>query len=163
MDVSCSSPVCQTILNAACVRYEGGQLPYIGILSNENLKEALKKIEEAYKHLVFEQVTTLYITFNTQTEDYILQESDQYNIQIRMDSGSPLNLTIMNHGVVPFPTGTRIMVKRIGDGVLTFVEGSPLVTITPSGGDLQDAGKNVLMALIKTGINSWDLENGVSS
>ena len=49
MNVSCSAEPCPVILNATCVFYQGGNLVYTGILTNDNLQTALEKIDKKFK------------------------------------------------------------------------------------------------------------------
>jgi hypothetical protein len=49
MNVSCSTNPCPTILNSTCVFYEGGNLVYTGILTNDNLQIALEKIDKKFQ------------------------------------------------------------------------------------------------------------------
>ena len=48
MDVSCSAEPCPVILNATCVFYEGENLIYTGINTNDNLQTALQKIDAKF-------------------------------------------------------------------------------------------------------------------
>ena len=49
MNVSCTASPCPTILNSTCVFYEGGNLIYTGILTNDNLQTALEKIDQKFQ------------------------------------------------------------------------------------------------------------------
>jgi len=49
MNVSCATSPCPTILNSTCVFYEGGNLVYTGILTNDNLQIALEKIDQKFQ------------------------------------------------------------------------------------------------------------------
>lgn len=97
---------------------------------------------------------------NTQTVDYTTVLGDASKI-IYMNSSSALNLTIPPNSSVAYPTSppTVMYVARIGTGTLTFVQGAG-VTITSTLGTLTDAGQNVVMTLIKTGTDTWTLQNG---
>jgi hypothetical protein len=48
MDVSCSAEPCPVILNATCVFYEGENLIYTGINTNDSLQTALQKIDAKF-------------------------------------------------------------------------------------------------------------------
>lgn len=48
MNVSCSAEPCPVILNATCVFYEGDNLIYTGITTNDNLQTALEKIDAKF-------------------------------------------------------------------------------------------------------------------
>ena len=45
MNVGCSAIPCPIILNSTCVIYEGGNLIYTGINTNDTLQTALQKID----------------------------------------------------------------------------------------------------------------------
>ena len=47
MNVNCGAPVCPIILSSKCVFYEGPDLVYTGITTNDNLEDALQKINAA--------------------------------------------------------------------------------------------------------------------
>ena len=48
MNVTCSAEPCPVILNAICVFYEGENLIYTGINTNDNLQTALQKIDAKF-------------------------------------------------------------------------------------------------------------------
>ena len=47
MNVTCSATPCPVILNSTCVFYEGANLVYTGINTNDSIQTALQKIDEA--------------------------------------------------------------------------------------------------------------------
>lgn len=49
MNVNCTAEPCPVILDAACVFYSGGNLPYTGIVNNDNLQTALQKIDAKFQ------------------------------------------------------------------------------------------------------------------
>jgi hypothetical protein len=49
MSVFCTANPCPTILSSTCVFYEGGNLIYTGILTNDNLQIALEKIDQKFQ------------------------------------------------------------------------------------------------------------------
>ena len=49
MNVTCSAEPCPVILNATCVFYEGNNLIYTGIVTNDNLQTALQKIDQKFQ------------------------------------------------------------------------------------------------------------------
>ena len=61
MNVTCSAtPVCPVILNSTCVFYEGGDLTYIGLNTNDSLQTALEKINASFENFpvpTLQQVT----------------------------------------------------------------------------------------------------------
>jgi hypothetical protein len=48
MNTTCSAVPCPVILNATCVFYEGANLIYTGINTNDNLQTALQKIDDKF-------------------------------------------------------------------------------------------------------------------
>lgn len=95
---------------------------------------------------------------NEQTNDYTVQLTDEYKT-ILMNKGTAVNLTVPSNSSVAFAVNTKIKVRRIGAGALTFVQGSG-VTITPSLGALTDGGATGEMTLLKVNTDSWYLDNG---
>jgi hypothetical protein len=51
MNVNCGAQPCPVILNSTCVFYEGANLVYTGINTNDNLETALEKINEKIREL----------------------------------------------------------------------------------------------------------------
>jgi len=95
---------------------------------------------------------------NTQTSGYTTVLSDA-GLIIYMNSSSALNLTIPLNSTVAYPIGTVIYAQRIGTGTLTIVATGG-VTINSTSGTLTDPGQYVTMTLIKTGTDTWTLQNG---
>lgn len=95
---------------------------------------------------------------NPLTDSYTLELSDAFNT-VTINKATGTNLTVPPNASVPYEVGTIIGFRRIGAGVMTFVEGAG-VTITPSLGALTDAGLNVFMILEYLGSNAWSLQNG---
>ncbi len=52
MNITCSAKACPVLLSAACVFYEGVNLPYTGINMNDNLQVALEKIDTKFNSLI---------------------------------------------------------------------------------------------------------------
>lgn len=104
----------------------------------------------------------LYLDFNEQTDDYILVLTDKDTKEVRANKATTITITVPPNSSVAFPIGTKIFVKQTGAGQLIIAQGVG-VTITASSGALLAPDQNVLMALIKTGTNTWDLENGADS
>lgn len=106
----------------------------------------------------------LFTTY-TKTNDYTLLAADLTDINagkrlmFEMNKATALTLTIPLNSAVAFPVGVPIWIRRIGVGVLT-IAGSGGVTITGSSGGLTDAGLNVDMFIVKTGTDTWLLQNG---
>jgi hypothetical protein len=95
---------------------------------------------------------------NTQTGDYTLVLADK-GYRVEMNKATALTLTVPPNSSVAYPTGTVIYPIRTGAGTLTIAQGAG-VTITGSSGALTDPGQNVEMKLVKTGTDTWLLQNG---
>jgi hypothetical protein len=97
-------------------------------------------------------------TTNTQTGDYTLVLGDMGG-RVEMNKATPLTLTVPPNSSVAFPIGSVLYPVRTGAGTLTIAQGSG-VTVTGSAGSLTDPGLNVEMKLVKTGTDTWLLQNG---
>jgi hypothetical protein len=53
MNVFCTSNPCPVILNALCVHYEGANLVYTGINTNDTIQLALQKIDDSFSNIKF--------------------------------------------------------------------------------------------------------------
>lgn len=51
MNVTCSASPCPVILNSTCVFYEGANLIFTGINTNDNLQTALQKLNDTIQQL----------------------------------------------------------------------------------------------------------------
>jgi hypothetical protein len=51
MNVTCSASPCPVILNGTCVFYEGANLIFTGINTNDNLQTALQKLNDTIQEL----------------------------------------------------------------------------------------------------------------
>ena len=49
MEVTCGTQPCPVILSSTCVFYEGANLVYTGINTNDNLEIALQKIDAKFQ------------------------------------------------------------------------------------------------------------------
>ena len=58
MDISCSAEPCPIILNATCVFYEGQNLVYTGINTNDNLQTSLQKIDAKFQEAAIGYIFT---------------------------------------------------------------------------------------------------------
>jgi hypothetical protein len=100
------------------------------------------------------------LTLNVQAASYTLQLTDQTSLtEVVMNVGTANNLTVPPNSSVAFPIGTQILVRQTGAGLTTFVQGSG-VTIVSSSGGLTMPGQNYSALLIKTGTDTWSLDNG---
>lgn len=107
-----------------------------------------------------DKINKLFPSFNPEADSYTLVLADAFKV-MQMNKATALNLTVPPNSSVPFEIGTIITVVRTGAGQLTFVQGSG-VTITASAVVLTDPGLNIYMTLIKTGTDTWDLQNGAT-
>jgi len=51
MNVTCSASPCPVILNSTCVFYEGANLIFTGINTNDNLQTVLQKLNDTIQEL----------------------------------------------------------------------------------------------------------------
>jgi hypothetical protein len=51
MNVTCGTYSCPVLLNSTCVFYEGANLIYINVNSNDNIQTALEKVNEKVREL----------------------------------------------------------------------------------------------------------------
>ena len=49
MNTSCSAEPCPVILNSTCVFYQGSNLLYTGIITNDSIQTALQKIDDKFQ------------------------------------------------------------------------------------------------------------------
>lgn len=112
-----------------------------------------------FRTLVAADVPGSLVVFAEKTDSHTLVLTDT---ALAMNKATALNLTVPPNSSVAFPIGTVLYVKRTGVGILTIVAGVG-VTVTGSSGGLTDPGQNVVMTLIKTGANTWDLQNGIAA
>jgi hypothetical protein len=105
-------------------------------------------------------------TISTETTSYTLDAGDKTaadggaKLYFIMDSATGVNFTVPADATVNFAIGTEIIVQRaVNTGQITFVEGGA-ANITPSAGNLLDAGQSISMSLVKTAANEWVLQNG---
>ena len=51
MNVTCGTYSCPVLLNSTCVFYEGANLIYINVNSNDNIQTALEKVNDKVREL----------------------------------------------------------------------------------------------------------------
>lgn len=90
---------------------------------------------------------------STKTENYTLQLADA-NGFIRMDVESANTVTVPPNSSAAFPIGTPIIIRVVGAGVTSVVEGSG---VTINNDTLEIGGQYTSAALVKVGTNEWDL------
>jgi len=98
--------------------------------------------------------TPVTVPVATKTASYTLI-SDDAAYYIRMNSASPLNLTVPLNSAVAFPVGTVIQVRQAGVGQVTFVETVGVTINSSESLKLRTAGSTA--TLIKVATNEWDL------
>jgi len=95
------------------------------------------------------------------TADYTLVLTDAGKV-IEINSGSSENVTIPPNSSVAFPTGTQIVIVRLGAGAVVIVEGSGVTTRS-------DGDKNKIKSqysscvLIKHETNEWYILGNLDS
>jgi len=105
------------------------------------------------------------VDLDRKTADYTLVLTDAGKV-IEINSGSDENVTIPPYGTgggqVAFPTGTQIVIVRLGAGAVTIVEGSGVTTRS-------DGDKNKIKSqysscvLIKHETNEWYILGNLDS
>lgn len=101
------------------------------------------------------------MSINTQTGDYTLVLTDESKI-IQMNKASGLALTVPPNSSVAFPIGTRILVRQMGAGQLTFTPGAA-VTINSSDSAYKMYKQYGVAVLIKVDTDVWALEGNLST
>ena len=101
------------------------------------------------------------VDLDRKTADYTLVLTDAGKV-IEINSGSSENVTIPPNSSVAFPTGTQIVIVRLGAGAVTIVEGSGVTTRS-------DGDKNKIKSqysscvLIKHETNEWYILGNLDS
>jgi len=101
------------------------------------------------------------VDLDRKTADYTLVLTDAGKV-IEINSGSDENVTIPPNSSVAFPTGTQIVIVRLGAGAVTIVEGSGVTTRS-------DGDKNKIKSqysscvLIKHETNEWYILGNLDS
>jgi len=93
------------------------------------------------------------VDLDRKTADYTLVLGDAGKV-IEINSGSSENVTIPPNSSVAFPTGTQIVVVRLGAGDVTIVEGSG-VTTRSDGDKAKIKSQYSSCVLIKHETNEW--------
>ena len=101
------------------------------------------------------------VDLDRKTADYTLVLTDAGKV-IEINSGSSENVTIPPNSSVAFPTGTQIVIVRLGAGAVVIVEGSGVTTRS-------DGDKNKIKSqysscvLIKHETNEWYILGNLDS
>jgi len=93
------------------------------------------------------------VDLDRKTADYTLALTDAGKV-IEINSGSSENVTIPPNSSVAFPTGTQIVVVRLGAGDVVIVEGSG-VTTRSDGDKAKISTQYSSCVLIKHETNEW--------
>jgi nitrogen fixation protein len=102
------------------------------------------------------------ITINQQAvTSYTLALTDAYKL-IEINSGLAATVTIPTNTLVPFPTGTQILISGISGGVIT-IAGAVGVTIFSSGGKTKLAAQFSIATLIKRATDGWYLAGDLTT
>ena len=105
------------------------------------------------------------VDLDRKTADYTLVLTDAGKV-IEINSGSDENVTIPPYGTgggqVAFPTGTQIVIVRLGAGAVTIVEGSG-VTTRSDGDKAKIKSQYSSCVLIKHETNEWYILGNLDS
>ena len=92
-------------------------------------------------------------TVSTKTSSYTLALTDALTL-VQVNSSSNLTVTVPPNSSVAFPTGTQILVSRLGSGTVTIAAGSG-VTLQAAGSELALRVQYSVAGLLKTATNTW--------
>ena len=101
------------------------------------------------------------VDLDRKTADYTLVLTDAGKV-IEINSGSSENVTIPPNSSVAFPTGTQIVVVRLGAGAVVIVEGSG-VTTRSDGDKAKIKSQYSSCVLIKHETNEWYILGNLDS
>ncbi len=96
----------------------------------------------------------LRLTITAKTASYTLALADSYGSMITVTSASDLTVTVPPNASVAFPTGTQILVSRLGAGAVTIAAGSG-VTLRSADSALTLREQYSVAGLLKTGTDTW--------
>ena len=101
------------------------------------------------------------VDLDRKTADYTLVLTDAGKV-IEINSGSSENVTIPPNSSVAFPTGTQIVIVRLGAGAVVIVEGSG-VTTRSDGDKAKIKSQYSSCVLIKHETNEWYILGNLDS
>ena len=101
------------------------------------------------------------VDLDRKTADYTLVLADAGKV-IEINSGSSENVTIPPNSSVAFPTGTQIVVVRLGAGAVVIVEGAG-VTTRSDGDKAKIKSQYSSCVLIKHETNEWYILGNLDS
>ena len=101
------------------------------------------------------------VDLDRKTADYTLVLTDAGKV-IEINSGSSENVTIPPNSSVAFPTGTQIVIVRLGAGAVVIVEGAG-VTTRSDGDKAKIKSQYSSCVLIKHETNEWYILGNLDS
>ncbi len=101
------------------------------------------------------------VDLDRKTADYTLVLTDAGKV-IEINSGSSENVTIPPNSSVAFPTGTQIVIVRLGAGAVVIVEGTG-VTTRSDGDKAKIKSQYSSCVLIKHETNEWYILGNLDS
>ena len=101
------------------------------------------------------------VDLDRKTADYTLVLADAGKV-IEINSGSDENVTIPPNSSVAFPTGTQIVIVRLGAGAVVIVEGAG-VTTRSDGDKAKIKSQYSSCVLIKHETNEWYILGNLDS
>ena len=113
MNVLCSAKACPVLLSSTCVFYEGENLIYTGINTNDNLQEALQKIDETIGN-TFSTFVPITRTLTINGVTYNLSANRTWNVGTvtSVDMSVPTGLTISGNPI----TGSGTLALGLASG-----------------------------------------------
>lgn len=122
--------------------------------TGDTIRTAFGKVNDNFTELYEQGVSQ-------QTDNYTIAASDSVK-RLEISKATAVNLTVPANGTVALPVGFITYPVRTGAGALTIVAAGGVTITSTSGALTPDPGLNVMMTLIKTGTNTWLLQNGVA-
>ena len=123
MNVLCSATPCPVILNSTCVFYEGANLLYIGVNTNDSIQTALEKINYSLSNFSAPDLQSVTDVGATTTDTVTL---GGVSTDVISANGDVLTLEASNVQIILDDTGSSVTVSG-ADFIANQSIGSPLV------------------------------------
>lgn len=104
-------------------------------------------------------------TINTQTGNYTLASTDQYQVLITTTNASTKTVSIPTDATYAFPNGTAVTILNLGAGLLTInAVSSGTTTVTSAGATSASptVAQYKAAVAIKTATNTWTVVGAVA-
>lgn len=112
---------------------------------------------EANARLLIRSLAMSNIKVNDYSDDHILSLEDA-NAYVRMNKASAVNLTVPPQTDEEWEEGTQVVIRQVGAGALTLVEGSGVTLNVLDGKSLVASAQGASITLIRTATaDEWDV------